>query len=120
VGTEISLNEYLDRSLETIAQSRLRGTNHRDYESIVRRYIPPILGERMQSAICPLDIQAPISSWSSAVSLREQFSTPTLFLAPQWDRPSGGRFPCRIQRNAPSCRDRKDANLSGADLFFPR
>jgi integrase len=56
-GSEITLNEFLDRWLVTAAKPRLRETSNRDYQSLLRRYIRPMLGERMLSAICPLDIQ---------------------------------------------------------------
>jgi len=56
-GITITLNEYLDR-FETAAKSRLRDKSYRDYRSLLRRYVRPILGERMLSAITPLDVQA--------------------------------------------------------------
>jgi len=56
-GITITLNEYLDR-FETAAKSRLRDKSYRDYRSLLRRYVRPILGERNLAAICPLDIQA--------------------------------------------------------------
>jgi integrase len=55
-GIAITLNEYLDR-FETAAKSRLREKSYRDYRSLLRRYIRPILGERMLSVICPFDVQ---------------------------------------------------------------
>jgi integrase len=56
-GIAITLNEYLDR-FETAAKSRLRDKSYRDYRSLLRRYVRPIVGERMLSAISPLDVQA--------------------------------------------------------------
>ena len=56
-GAQIRLDAYLDR-FETAAKSRLRETSYRDYHRLLRRYVRPILGERMLSAISPLDVQA--------------------------------------------------------------
>jgi integrase len=57
-GTDVTLNEYLDRWLETAAKPRLREKSYRSYESLLRRYVRPSLGDRNLAAICPLDIQA--------------------------------------------------------------
>lgn len=55
---DITLNEYLDRWLETAAKPRLREKSYRSYESLLRRYVRPSLGARNLAAICPLDVQA--------------------------------------------------------------
>ena len=55
---EITLDDYLDRWLETAAKPRLREKSFRSYESLLRRYVRPALGPRNLAAICPLDIQA--------------------------------------------------------------
>ena len=57
-GSEITLNEFLDRWLETAAKPRLREKSYRSYQSLLRRYIRPELGERILSTITPLDVQA--------------------------------------------------------------
>jgi integrase len=57
-GADVTLNEYLDRWLETAAKPRLREKSYRSYESLLRRYVRPSLGPRNLAAICPLDIQA--------------------------------------------------------------
>jgi integrase len=57
IGDDITLNEYLDRWLETAAKPRLREKSYRSYESLLRRYVRPSLGARNLAAICPLDIQ---------------------------------------------------------------
>jgi integrase len=56
-GAHIPLDAYLDR-FETAAKSKLREKSYRDYHRLLRRYVRPILGERMLSAISPLDVQA--------------------------------------------------------------
>ena len=56
-GAAITLNEYLDRWLETAAKPKLREKSYRSYDSLLRRYIRPILGEKALSTITPLDIQ---------------------------------------------------------------
>lgn len=57
-GAEITLDEFLDRWLETAAKPRLREKSYRGYESLLRRYVRPTLGERNLATLCPLDIQA--------------------------------------------------------------
>jgi integrase len=53
-GAEISLNEYLDRWLEIAARPKLRAKSFVDYESLLRRYIRPALGDRMLRGLSPL------------------------------------------------------------------
>lgn len=57
-GAEITLGEFLDRWLETAAKPRLRRKSFKSYESLMRRYIRPALGERILAAITPLDVQS--------------------------------------------------------------
>jgi len=57
-ASETTLGEFLDRWLETAARARLREKSYRSYESLLRRYIRPVLGERILSTITPLDVQA--------------------------------------------------------------
>jgi integrase len=57
-GADITLNEYLDQWLETAAKPRLREKSYCSYESLLRRYVRPLLGTRNLAAIRPLDIQA--------------------------------------------------------------
>ncbi len=53
----ITLNEFLDRWLDTAAKPKLREKSYHSYESLLRRYIRPVLGERILSAVTPLDVQ---------------------------------------------------------------
>ena len=57
-GSEITLNEFLDRWLETAAKPKLREKSYRSYDGLLRRYIRPVLGERVLSTITPFDVQA--------------------------------------------------------------
>lgn len=57
-GSEITLNEFFDRWLNTAAKPKLREKSYRSYESLLRRYIRPSIGERVLSAITPLDLQS--------------------------------------------------------------
>ena len=57
-GAEITLNEYFDRWLETAAKPRLREKSYQSYQSLLLRYIRPVLGERILSVISPLDVQS--------------------------------------------------------------
>lgn len=57
-GSEITLNEFLARWLETAAKPKLREKSYRSYESLLRRYFRPVLGDKILSTITPLDIQA--------------------------------------------------------------
>jgi integrase len=56
-GAKITLNEYLDRWLETAVKPRVRQKTWRDYEGILRRYIRPGLGDRGLASMRPLEIQ---------------------------------------------------------------
>jgi integrase len=57
-GAKITLNEYLDRWFETAVKPRLRQKSYQDYRGMLRRYIQPSLGERLLTALRPLDLQA--------------------------------------------------------------
>ena len=43
-GAKITLNEYLDRWLETAVKPRVRGKTCQDYDGMLRRYIRPQFG----------------------------------------------------------------------------
>ena len=49
-GAKITLNEYLDRWLETAVKPRVREKTCQDYKGMLRRYIRPKLGERVLAA----------------------------------------------------------------------
>jgi len=53
----VTLDEFLDRWLDTAAKPKLRRKSYESYESLLRRYIRPVLGERILSTITPLDVQ---------------------------------------------------------------
>jgi integrase len=57
-GGTITMNEFLDRWLETAAKPRLREKSYHSYQSLLRGYIRPVLGEKILSAISPLDVQS--------------------------------------------------------------
>jgi len=56
-GAKITLNEYLDRWLETAVKPRVREKTCQDYDGMLRRYVRPSLGERLLTALRPLDVQ---------------------------------------------------------------
>ena len=56
-GAEITLDAFLTRWLDNAAKPKLREKSYESYESLLRRYIRPVLGERILSAITPLDVQ---------------------------------------------------------------
>jgi integrase len=56
-GAKITLNEYLDRWLQTTVKPRVREKTCQDYDGMLRRYIRPSLGERFLAAIRPMDLQ---------------------------------------------------------------
>jgi hypothetical protein len=49
-GAKITLNEYLDRWLETAVKPRVREKTCQDYDGMLRRYIRPGLGETVLAA----------------------------------------------------------------------
>jgi integrase len=56
-GAKVTLNEYLDRWLETAVKPRVRQKTWRDYADILRRYIRPGLGDGVLASMRPLEIQ---------------------------------------------------------------
>jgi integrase len=56
-SAKITLNEHLDRWLETAVRPRVREKTYQDYQGILRRYVRPNLGERVLAGIRPLDLQ---------------------------------------------------------------
>ena len=55
-GAKITLNEYLDRWIQTAVKPRVRGKKCQDYEGMLRRYIRPHLGARVLAGMRPLDL----------------------------------------------------------------
>ena len=56
-GVTVTLDEFLDRWLDTAAKQKLRDKSYESYESLLRRYVRSVLGGRILSAITPLDVQ---------------------------------------------------------------
>src|SRR5438034_8907099 len=56
-GAKITLNEYLDRWIQTAVRPRVREKTCQDYEGMLRRYVRPNLGETVLAAMRPLDLQ---------------------------------------------------------------
>jgi integrase len=57
-GAKITLNEYLDRWLGAAVVPRVRLKTFQDYRGRLRRYVRPVLGERVLAGLRPLDLQA--------------------------------------------------------------
>ena len=55
-GATVTFDEFLDRWLNTAAKPKLRDKSYESYESLLRRYIRPVLGGRILSAVTPLDV----------------------------------------------------------------
>ena len=53
----ISLNQFLDQWLTSVARSKLRARTFHDYETLLRLYIRPILGTRLIGTIGQMDMQ---------------------------------------------------------------
>src|SRR5436853_1954209 len=56
-GAKITLNEYLDRWIQTAVKPRVREKTWQYYEGMLQRYIRPHLCERVLAAMRPLDLQ---------------------------------------------------------------
>jgi hypothetical protein len=56
-GAKITLNEYLDRWLETAVRARVRPKTFQDYQGMLHRYVRPSLGGRVLAGLRPLDLQ---------------------------------------------------------------
>ena len=53
----MTLNQYLGLWLELAARPKLRAKFFADYQSLLSRYIPPVLGERSHSDLAPFEVQ---------------------------------------------------------------
>jgi integrase len=53
----ISLNQFLDQWLTSVARPKLRARTFHDYETLLRLYIRPVLGTRLISTIGQMDMQ---------------------------------------------------------------
>lgn len=53
----ITLNQFLDQWLATVASPRLRARTFHDYESLLRLYIRPVLGTRLIGVIGQMEMQ---------------------------------------------------------------
>jgi integrase len=56
-GAKITLNEYLDRWLETAIRPRVRPKTFQDYQGMLHQYVRPVLGQRVLAGLRPLDLQ---------------------------------------------------------------
>ena len=56
--TKITLGEYLDRWLKEAASMQLRGNTKQSYETILKLYVRPKLGDELLSKLTPLHFQA--------------------------------------------------------------
>ena len=52
-----SVEDYLDKWLETAARPRLRENTYREYKGLIKRYIKPAIGRLRLSDLRPLDVQ---------------------------------------------------------------
>jgi len=76
-GARITLNEYLDRWLETAVKPRVRAKACHDYEGMLRRYICPSQGERRLRALRPLRAEHPgLCHFAVYWSFRNKDSSP--------------------------------------------
>lgn len=56
--TRQTVNEYLDRWLSEVVKQRVRPRTYHDYESLLKRYVRPVLGARRLSQLNPVEVQA--------------------------------------------------------------
>ena len=54
----MSLNQFLDQWLTTVVKARLRASTFRDYETLLRLHIRPLLGSRLIGTVSQIDIQS--------------------------------------------------------------
>jgi len=92
-GSHVTLNEYLDRWLETAAKPGLREKSYRGYESLLRRQVRPVLGDRNLASVCPLDIQAAYQQVALTTGAR-----PNEYLALKWQDMDWQRGTASINR----------------------
>jgi hypothetical protein len=53
----MSLNQFLDQWLTTVVKARVRASTFRNYETLLRLHIRPVLGSRLIGTISQIDIQ---------------------------------------------------------------
>lgn len=53
----ISLNQFLDQWLTTVARPKLRARTFYDYETLIRLYIRPVIGTRLTGTIGQMEMQ---------------------------------------------------------------
>jgi hypothetical protein len=54
----MSLDQLLDQSLTTVVKARVRVRTFRDYETLLRLHIRPVLGSRLIGTISQVDLQS--------------------------------------------------------------
>ena len=57
VDNRISVDEYLDRWLESAVKPRVRAKTYREYKATLHRYVRPKLGARRLTSLRPQDVQ---------------------------------------------------------------
>ena len=87
-GAKITLNEYLDRWIQTAVRPRVREKTCQDYEGMLRRYVRPNLGEAVLAPMRPLDLQMAYQQMLERGCPPEVSATRTLF----YDLPCGRPF----------------------------
>jgi hypothetical protein len=103
-GVQVTLNEYLDRWLNTAARPGLREKSYRDYEGMLRRYIRPAMGERLLAKLSPLDIQGAYQQMiERGLSPRSVRYTRTPWCVPRYARPCAGNCCLAIPLRASNC-----------------
>jgi hypothetical protein len=92
----LSLNQLLDQWLSTVVKARVRPRTFKDYETLLRLHIRPLLGSRLIGTISQMDIQSSIPRCSSADCRPARSSTPMRSSNRLFARQSGGRCWARI------------------------
>ncbi|HKV77583.1 MAG TPA: hypothetical protein VJP02_05570 [Candidatus Sulfotelmatobacter sp.] len=108
-GSEITLNEFLDRWLETAAKPKLREKSYRSYNGLLGGTFDQHLAKESCPPSHPSMSRPRVSSLSIAVCRLELSGIRIRFCAPPCVKRFAGGYCFRIRPGARSCRDSDDA-----------
>ncbi|HZH91579.1 MAG TPA: tyrosine-type recombinase/integrase [Pyrinomonadaceae bacterium] len=77
-SSPLTVDEYLDRWLQTAAKPRLRAHTFVHYAELLTRYVRPAIGKKRLSDIRPLDIQALYSHMTAPKLKKEDEPQPSI------------------------------------------
>jgi hypothetical protein len=99
----VSLNQLLDQWLTTVVKARVRPRTFRDYETLLRLHIRPVLGGRLIATISQIDLQISMPGCMSMDYRHAQLSTPMQLLSRHFAKQFAGRCSQRTHVSLSIC-----------------